>query len=72
MTRTFDNDETTRAAEASFDYVRKPIELQTLDALILQTEGRALAMKALREDWTKLSAESQSYIWQLIQIARMR
>ena len=53
-------------------YVRKPIELQVLDAQILQAEGRVLELKALREDWGKLSAESQALMYQLLQLRAMR
>lgn len=47
--------------------VRRPIDLQVLDAHILQAEGRVLELKALREDWGKLSPESQAAVFQYMQ-----
>lgn len=57
-----------KLAEAATElYVHRPIELQVLDAHILQAEGRVLELKALREDWEKLSPESQTAVFQFMQ-----
>lgn len=53
--------------EAPLFRVKKPLELQALDAHILQAEGRVLELKALREDWGKLSPESQAAVYQYMQ-----
>lgn len=62
-----------KLAEAATDlleYVRKPIELQVLDAQILQAEGRVVELKALREDWGKLSPAAQAAVFQYLQRAQ--
>lgn len=53
--------------EAPLFRIKKPLELQVLDAHILQAEGRVLELKALREDWGKLSPESQAAVYQYMQ-----
>lgn len=58
-------DPNTKKAESQV--FRRPIDLQVLDAHILQAEGRVLELKALREDWGKLSPESQAAVFQYMQ-----
>lgn len=47
-------------------YEPKPLDLRTLDALILRAEGYVLELKALRADMEKLSAESRHVIHQFM------